>query len=59
MITEVGAGVLSAMAFWDMNSMYNCSNIDCCTKIINYNTDTYDERKTFYQQIAAIPAAGN
>ena len=58
-ITEVGAGTLSAMGFWSMNNMQNCQTIDECTAVINKYTDSYTERKQYYQQIAAIPAAGN
>lgn len=58
-ITEVGAGLLGAMAFWELNGMYNCSNIDCCTEIINKYTNTYDTREQYYYEIAAIPAEGN
>lgn len=58
MITEVGAGLLGAMSFWEMNKMYNCTNIDCTTKIINRHTDSYAKRKAFYLEIAAIPAEG-
>ena len=58
-ITEVGAGVLSAMGYWSMNDMQNCDTIDNCTAIINYYTDTYEEREEYYEEIAAIPAEGN
>lgn len=58
-ITEVGAGTLSAMGFWSMNNMQNCATIDECTKVINQYTDSYAEREQYYQEIAAIPAEGN
>lgn len=57
-ITEVGAGLLGAMAFWEINKMYECTHIDCCTKIINRYTDSYAKRKAYYLEIASIPAEG-
>ena len=57
-ITTVGAGVLTAMAFWQMNDMAKCTDIDCCTKVVDPNTDTYDKRKQLYLAIAALPAEG-
>jgi putative chitinase len=58
-ITDPAYGLLAALAFWYDEKMYDCTDIDCCTKIVDPNTDTYDERHDFYEAIAAIPAAGN
>lgn len=53
-ITNVGAGLLGALAFWYDNDMKDCKNIDCTTRIINRHTDSYDKRNEYYQMIAAI-----
>ncbi len=55
-ITTVEYGLLSAMAFWDLNNCDKCSDIDSVTRIINKHTDSYAKRKGHYQSIAKITA---
>lgn len=50
-ISTIGMGLLTAMAFYFINKMWKCKDIDCFTRKINRYTDSYQKRKKYYLQL--------
>lgn len=55
-ITTVTHGLISAMAFWQINGCGGCKDINAVTRIINRHTKSYAKREKHYKSIAKILA---
>jgi len=53
-IEDVDVALLTAMAFWDLNKIYKCPDIDCVTSKVSKYTKSYAKRKNHYKKIAKL-----
>ena len=53
-IDTVKGAMLSSMAFWFWNKLYDCGDIDCVTRKVNKYTKSYAKRKQHYKHIASL-----
>lgn len=53
-IQQIPEALVSAMAFWSKNKLYECEHIDCVTRKVNRYTKSYKKRKKHYQYIASL-----
>jgi len=53
-INTPAMALLTAMAFWYKNKIFECKHIDCVTKKVNRFTKSYKKRKNHYMFIASL-----